>query len=496
MVVVSAADDGRENGNSVLLMPASRNASTNSTAPTSTEVFLDALRAVVGAEHVVVDRLRQAPFLTDWTGRFVGSTPAVVRPASVDDVARVLRVCLHAGAPWVPQGGNTGLVGGGVPVDGEIVVATTRLDSLGEVDLASGQVIVGAGVTLAAVQRHARAAGWRFGVDFGAREQATIGGMVATNAGGNAVLRFGMMAEQVVGIEAVLPDGSVVRRLSGLAKDNTGYNLAGLLCGSEGTLGLITAVRLRLRPAVGEVATVALGVASITDALAVLGAVRGVESVEACELMRSIDIAALCEARGWRQPTPWEAPWALLIEASGSGSLDALSAVLATVSSHLVGDPAVADRPSVRDAWWAIRDGQGEVARQFGSVVKLDVSVPHGLMAAFVDTIDERVATVAPGARLVVFGHLGDANLHVNVGARPASFGAIETLVLGAVLALGGSISAEHGIGRAKREWLVADRGPEAVAAMRAVKHALDPANLANPQVLFGSDKQQAPGAR
>jgi FAD/FMN-containing dehydrogenase len=453
-------------------------------------LLLDALRVLVGVEHVIVDADIQAPFVTDWTGRFTGTTPAVVRPGSTEEVASVLTLCRDFGVAWVPQGGNTGLVGGGVPVDGELVISTTRLTTLGAVDQDSGQVTVGAGVTLASLQNLAAAGGWRFGVDFGARDRATVGGMVATNAGGTAVLRFGMMSEQIVGVEAVLADGSVVSRLSGLAKDNTGYNLAALLCGSEGTLGLITAVRVRLRPASAEVTTVALSVATLAGAFQVLGALRTVEAVEACELMRSVDIAALCAARVWRQPTPWEAPWAMLIEARGAGRLDALLEALGDLS-EIVGEPVLADRPSVRESWWEIRDGQGDVARQFGSALKLDVSVPHAAMASFVETVEGIVGDAGPDARLVLFGHLGDANLHVNVAAPPAAFSALERGILGAVLAAGGSISAEHGIGRAKRDWLVADRGPHAVAAMRAIKRALDPTGLANPHVLFEVDSDR-----
>ncbi len=446
---------------------------------------IDALRQVVGAGNVLTDAALVAPFSVDWTGRYSGSTPAVVRPGSVDEVAGVLATCLAHNVAWVPQGGNTGLVGGGVPVDGEVVVSTSRLTALGTVDRDARQVSVGAGVTLAQLQRHVAPDGLRLGIDFGARDRATIGAMVATNAGGNAVLRFGMMGEQVTGIEAVLPDGQVIRRLSGLPKDNTGYDLTQLLCGSEGTLGVITAVRVRLVPAATHVTTVALGVAAIADALRLLAELRSVDGLEACELMRSVDIATLCAARGWSHPPPWEAPWAVLAEACGPGSFDELGAAVERSASLLIGDPAVADRPGVRELWWAIRDAQGDIVRAFGAALKLDVSVPHMELERFVDDLAAVVASHAPDARLVVFGHLGDANVHVNVGTEAARFDALEDAILRLVLKTGGSVSAEHGIGRAKRSWLTADRGAVAVAAMRAVKTAWDPAGLANPNVLF-----------
>ena len=449
------------------------------------DALVDALRDIVGAANVFTDPARLAPFSVDWTGRYSGVTPAVVRPGSVNEAAGVIATCLSHGAPWVPQGGNTGLVGGGVPVDGEVVVSTSRLTGISTVDRDSLQVMVGAGTTLAELQRHVAGEGLRLGIDFGARDRATIGAMVATNAGGNAVLRFGMMREQVTGLEAVLPDGQVVRRLSGLAKDNTGYDLTRLFCGSEGTLGLITAVRVRLVPEATHRTTAALGVASIADALGVLAELRSIEGLEACELMRGVDIATLCAARGWASAPPWNAPWALLVEACGSASFEHLGAAVERSSSFLVGEAAVADRPGVREHWWAIRDAQGDIVRAFGSVLKLDVSVPHPRLEGFVGDVTDVVASVAPGGRLVIFGHLGDANIHVNVGAATSPFEALEDAVLRLVLAAGGSVSAEHGIGRAKRSWLVADRGPAAVAAMRAVKTAWDPAGLANPHVLF-----------
>ena len=456
-----------------------------------------ALRRAVGDDAVLTEADRQASFVTDWTGRFWGTTPAVVLPSSTDEVVAVLNACRAARAPWVPQGGNTGLVGGGVPVDGEVVVSTRRLRSMGPVDPTSLQITVGAGVTLAELDAHLEPMGLMYGIDFGARDSATIGGTIATNAGGTAVVLYGMTRHQVVGIEAVLPNGDVVSRLGGLAKDNTGYDLAGLLCGSEGTLGIITAARLHVRNRPTERAAAAFSVATIADALLLFGELRATGGLEQCEIMRAVDIAALENARALVGPAVWRTddPWCILAEVVGPDAMTRLGAAVARVEERVALASAVAPSEAVRRSWWAVREAHPELARHFGDVLKLDVSVPLHALASFVDGLDEAIATAAgptaAGARadgaprLVLFGHLGDANLHVNVGGDAALFPAIEDVVLARVLALRGAVSAEHGIGRAKREWLVADRGAAAVGAMWAVKVALDPWGLANPNVVF-----------
>lgn len=462
-----------------------------------------ALRQAVGDASVVVEPVEQHASLTDWTGRFVGWSPAVVDPASTAEVAAVVRVCIEHGAPWVPQGGNTGLVGGGVPVDGEVVVRTRRLNTIGPVDVVSRQVTVGAGVTLAELDAVLAPLGLLYGVDFGARDSATIGGTIATNAGGNAVIRFGMTRAQVVGIEAVLPNGETILRLHGLAKDNTGFDLAQLLCGSEGTLGIVTAARLRLHPRPTERATAALGVASLGEALSVLSALRAVDGLEQCEFMRSRDVADLCTRRSLVVPPPWrqsspdqrsqpnqEERWCLLVEVIGLAAVDAFAGALSTLDGVVTLDSAVASSEATRRSWWSIREGHPDLARTFGSVLKLDVSVPLDRLATFVAGLDEIIASVHETLRLVLFGHLGDGNLHVNIGGDARHFAAVEAAVLGRVLTFGGVVSAEHGIGRLKRDWLVADRGIVAVDAMVAIKSALDPHSLANPNVLFPTDRK------
>ncbi len=447
-----------------------------------------ALRDVVGPDAVLTEPDRGSAHTVDWTGRWSGSPPAIVFPSSTPHVAAVLGVCRRFGAPWVPQGGNTGLVGGGIPVDGEVVVSTRRLREIGPIDEDALQVRVGAGVTLVELAEAAATVGLMYGVDFGARDRATIGGTIATNAGGNAVLRFGMTSAQLVGIEAVLADGSVVSRMSGLVKDNTGLDLGQLFCGSEGTLGVITAARLQLQRRRLPFVTAALGVESFDAALRVLRSVRDIGSLVACEVMRGADIAVLRTQRGWATPASWSATWAMLVEATGPTAFDELAAAIAHVDDALVGEPAVVvgDTPPVD--WWRIRDAQGEIAAVFGPIVKLDVSVPLHRAGAFVDRLDVVIEHVAAGARTVVFGHLGDGNLHVNVAVAKQSFEAVEDAVLELVIANGGAISAEHGIGRVKRGWLVRDRGAADVAAMRAIKCALDPSGLANPNVMLPAE--------
>src|SRR5690606_25274568 len=318
------------------------------TSPTPTDrraVLVDELRAIVGSRHVLTGDLTAA-HVTDWTGRWWGECLAVVRPADTAEVAAVVAACAAADTPVVPQGGNTGLVGGAVPEAGQVVLSTARLNAVGEVDAAVGQLTAGAGATVEAVDAAARAAGWRYGVDFAARATATIGGTIATNAGGHHVLRHGMTRRHVVGIEAVLADGTVVSHLGGLVKDNTGYDLAALLCGSEGTLAVVTAARLALVPAGGEraVALVGLpGLAEVADAVGTLR--RRTAEIEALELMLPDGLRAVGEHLGATPPVP-DAGAVLLVEVVASrdpaevlvealAGLDPVGSALATDSMGL-----------------------------------------------------------------------------------------------------------------------------------------------------------------
>jgi FAD/FMN-containing dehydrogenase len=437
---------------------------------------LSDLRAIVGERHVLVDADLRAGYEVDWSGRFRGTTPAVVRPGSVEEVAAVVAYCRASGIPIVAQGGNTGLVGGSVPVDGELVLSLRRLDGLGPVDDLAGQVTVGAGTTLAAAQRHVEAAGWSLGIDLAARDSATIGGMVATNAGGLAFVRHGGMRQRVLGVEAVLGDGSAVSHLGGLLKDNTGYDLAALLCGSEGTLGVVTAVRLRLVAPDRDRVTALAAVGGVDEALATVAALRRAGAiVDAAELFLDDGLALVCRHLDLPRPMA-PAPTYVLVD--WEGPLDALT-------EAPVLDAVVAEDMTRRAALWRYREAHTETVNALGVPHKLDVTLPLPALERFLVEVREVVERTAPGSVVVLFGHVADGNVHVNViGPGPDDEG-VDEAVLQLVVERGGSISAEHGIGRAKLRWLHLVRSAEELAAFRAIKGALDPAGILNPHVLI-----------
>ena len=451
-----------------------------------------ALAEVVGPTHVLTDADLRAPYETDWTRRFTGTARLVVRPGDTAEVAAVLHRCSEAGAAVVPQGGNTGLVGGGVPRGGEVLLSLSRLDHLGEVDLVAEQVTVGAGATVAALQAHAEASGLVYPVDFAARDSATIGGTVATNAGGIRVLRYGSTRRQVLGIEAVTADGRIVSRMAGLVKDNAGYDLAALLAGSEGTLAVITAVRLQLVPRLGRRVAALLAVSDVGAAQRVLARVRAAApSLEAAEVFFAAGLALVQRHAGAVAPFGVAHPAYLLVEcAAHTDPTDELAAALGDADDVL--EAAVATDPAGRARLWALRESHTEAinAEAIGTggvPVKLDISVPAPAMGTFVDRVRDAVADVAPDARTILFGHLGDGNLHVNVlGAEPGSH-LVDDAVLRLAIELGGSISAEHGVGQAKLAWLPLHRDPTDVALMGSIKQALDPDGLLNPGVLFAA---------
>ena len=439
---------------------------------------LAALGAIVGADHLLTDPDLTASFETDWTGRWRGSALAVARPADRDQVAAVLRACSSMGVAVVPQGGNTGLVGGAVPPDGALVLLTTRLRDIGELDALSGQVTVGAGATLANVAAAVRPAGWEVGVDLAARDSATIGGMVATNAGGANVLRHGPMRARVAGIEAVRADGSVISRLAGLAKDNTGYDLAGLLAGSEGTLAVITAVRLQLVPAEPRRAVALVPLPSTRAALELVAtARRALPGLLAAELFHEPGLELVLEHGSLGHPFSRPAGAYLLLETSDS--FDALAAVVEGID-----DALLAEDEAGRHRLWRYRERHTESINATGVPHKLDVSLPLARLAEFEDRC---LALVGDAARVILYGHLGDGNLHVNLLGLAPDDESVDEAVLRLVIEMGGSISAEHGIGRAKVRILPLDGGAGDLAAMRAVKDALDPRGTLNPGVIFAA---------
>jgi FAD/FMN-containing dehydrogenase len=443
-----------------------------------------ALADLVGARQVLVGEMA-AGHERDWTGRFVGHTPCVVRPGTVDEVAAVLAWCNDRGVAVVPQGGNTGLVGGGVPLDGEVVLSLTRLDSLGTLDHDARQVTSGAGVTLGRLQDHARAGGLRFAVDLAARDSATVGGMAATNAGGLQAMAFGPMRAQLRGIQAVLADGGVVDHLGGLVKDNTGYDLAGLVCGSEGTLAVVTAARLHLEPEPAHRVTALAGFSSVGAAIAAARRVRDeAPGLEAAELFLADGLELVVDTYALPRPVATAAAYLLVEVAGAADPAEALAASLAATDPV---DAAVAVGSQRRAELWRYRELLTDAIGHQGVPHKLDVSLPAVALERFVPDVEAAVSAVDDTARCWIFGHVLDGNLHVNVTGPAPHDDRVDAAVLELVAERGGSISAEHGIGRAKRRWLHLARGPVEVRAFRALKTALDPHGILNPGVLLGA---------
>jgi FAD/FMN-containing dehydrogenase len=445
------------------------------------------LEAVVGPAHVLTQPDVTASYAVDWTGRFVGSTPAVVRPADTAEVAGVLRVLAAAGVAVVPQGGNTGMVGGSVPLGGEVVLSLRRLDRIEPVDRLAAQVTAGAGAVLADLQRAAAAAGLEFGVDLGARDSCTVGGMVATNAGGLHVIRYGSMREQVVGIEAVLADGTVVSHLGGLLKDNTGYDLPRLLTGSEGTLAVVTRVRLRLRPALAHRVVAMCGCPSAAALVEAAARVRdGLPDITAMEMVLGHTVDLVSAYIGRRPPVDGDS--LLLLEVRAA--VDPTGAMANAVDglADLVGGVAVATDDRGAADLFAFRERVTEAVNVGPPPHKLDVTLPATALADFAAAVPGVVDAVSPGALTYLFGHVGDGNVHVNVKPPPGGADlpdAVDAAVFELVGRMEGSISAEHGIGTAKKEWLHLSRSYDEIEVFRRIKGALDPTGILNPAVLL-----------
>lgn len=444
-----------------------------------------ALAAIVGDGQVVVDPELLEQYVVDWARRFRGPARAVVRPGSTAEVSAVMRLCSARGVPVIVQGGNTGLVGGSVPAEEPpsgrvpVIVSMRRIDAIGAVDPLSGQLTAGAGATLGDVRRQAEAAGWVYGVDLAARDSATIGGTVATNAGGIHVIAYGMTRAQVVGIEAVLPDGTVVSHLAGLLKDNTGYDLGALLCGSEGTLAAITAVRVRLHRPAGRSTVALIGCESYDEALArMVTAVNPGVRLLAAEVIDEAGMDLACSVMGAPWPLERRHPVLTLLEVVDGGDASGLTALDDA-------DVAVGLDASEKARLWEFRERQGEAFSSLGVTHKMDVSVPLPLLAQCAVELRDIVGGFPSVEVFGVFGHLADGNIHVEIYGPDAEDYAVDLAVLECVARHGGSISAEHGVGRAKAAELHLTRSPAEIAAMRAIKGAWDPQGLMNPGVIF-----------
>lgn len=441
------------------------------------------LRRIVGPNHVVTDPDVLAGRSLDHTGRYRGRACALVRPGSPEQVAEVLRVCRDTGAHVTVQGGRTSLVAGTVPEHDDVLLSTERLRSLGDVDTVERRIEVGAGVTLAAVQRAANAAGLVFGVDLAARDTATVGGMASTNAGGLRTVRYGNMGEQVVGLRVALPDGSLLRRHSRVRRDNTGYDLPALFVGAEGTLGVITALELRLHPTPAHRVTAVCGFADLEALVDAGRTFRDVDGVAALELVDGRAAALTGEHLGVRAPV--EGDWLLLVElAADHDQTDRLAALLAGVDAR--GEPAVGVDAAARQRLWQVRESLAEVLGVYGPPLKFDVSLPLSSIGEFSTQATALVQSEVSEAVPVLFGHIGEGNLHLNVLRCPLERErAVYEPMMDLIERCGGNVSSEHGVGSRKRRYLHMSREPADIAVMRTVKAALDPTGYLNAAVLF-----------
>ena len=440
-----------------------------------------ALARIVGADHVLTADDLTAGYLRDWTGRFGTRTGTVVRPADTAQVAEVLAFCQAEGLTVVPQGGNTGLVGGGVPRDEQIVLSLSRLRGAPVVDAPRRQIVAPAGVTIASLQQAALAAGFRYGVDLASRDSATVGGTIATNAGGLRVLRSGDTRAQLIGVEAVLADGTVISHLDGHTRDNTGYHVPSLLAGSEGTLAVITTARLRLLPILGRPSVALIGLAGEVEAVAAAGLIAAVPSVTAVELILPPGLALVMDRLGFGSPLAGEHGAYLVVETVGG-----LDSVVEVIETFPGADAAVAEDQADVVRLWAYRDRHTEAIAMVGTAIKMDVTLPMSSLGQFLIDVPGAVAGVSPDARTWLFGHVADGNVHVNVtGADLSVAETIEDVVFRMVAAAGGSISSEHGVGLTKRPWLHLNRSPAELALFASIKRAFDPTGVLNPGVLI-----------
>jgi len=458
-----------------------------------------ALKEILGPGGWLESPADRAPFETDFRGLHGGQTPLVALPDSTARVAALVGMCARERIAMVPQGGNTSYCGGATPrpAGNEILVSLRRLRRIRAVDAAGDSMTAEAGCVLAALQAAAAAAGRLLPMSLGSEGSATLGGIVSTNAGGTAVLRYGMMRALVLGLEVVLPDGRVLNQLSGLRKDNTGYDLKQLFIGAEGTLGIVTAATLRLFPRPSSTATAFTALPSPAAALALLARLREAlgETVTTFELLPRIALEFVCRhVPGTRDPFAAPHPWYALVEAATSVDAPGFTArfedvLAAAVESRETEDAVVAATGAQRDALWRLRETIPEAQRHEGASLKHDISVDPGRLPAFVAEGEALVSRLAPGARLVAYGHLGDGNLHYNLSEPAGGDGgvllrqaeSIRRAVHDLVAAHGGSFSAEHGIGQSKVGELERYEDPAALDVMRAIKRTLDPHGIMNP---------------
>ena len=471
--------------------------------------LIDRLTTLVGADHVLTDERAMAPYLTDWRGRYQGAARCVVRPATTAEVAAVVRTCAEANIPMVPQGGNTSLCGAGIPdASGDaVLISLSRLNRIRAIDPLNNTITVEAGCLLHTIQEAAQDADRLFPLSLAAEGSCQIGGNLSTNAGGIQVLRYGNTRELTLGLEVVLPNGDIWNGLRALRKDNTGYDLKHLFIGAEGTLGLITAAVLKLFPRPTATTTAWLSIDAPQAAVALLGQLQSAFGAQltACELISDAALSlVLRHIPATQAPLP-AAPWYLLIELSGSHETGEGPALRTTLENFLenvlenalesgaLRDAVLAQNEAQAARLWALRETISEAQKREGLSIKHDISLPLSRLAEFVERADATLQQAFPGLRIVTFGHVGDGNLHYNVSRTDALENAafialqpqVHRTVHDLVVTLGGSISAEHGIGQLKRDELCRYKDPVEMNLMRAIKKALDPQGHMNPGKLL-----------
>lgn len=472
--------------------------------PLTDPSLIDRFAAITGEANALTDPSAIEPHLIELRGLYKGESPLVLRPANTEEVAAILKLAHETGTAVVPQGGNTGLVGGQSPRPqmGEVVISLNRLNRIRSLDPMGQTMVAEAGVILKQAQLAASEAGLLFPLSLGSEGSCQIGGNLSSNAGGTAVLAYGNMRQLCLGLEVVLPDGQIWNGLRALKKDNTGYDLRDLFIGAEGTLGIVTAAVLKLFPAPRGQEAIYAGVDSPLTALKLFRLAQDVcgPSLTGFELMPRIGIEFTTRhIDGVRDPLSDPHPWYALIDISSSQSQEAARAMLETLfveadGKGLIRDAAAAETGAQRQAFWHLRESMSSAQRPEGGSIKHDISVPVARVPEFLDRADRAVLATMPGARIVAFGHLGDGNIHYNisqpVGADKAAFLArwkeMNEIVHAIVLELDGSISAEHGIGQLKRDELAAIRSSVEMGMMTRIKQALDPRGIMNPGKVIG----------
>lgn len=454
------------------------------------------LKEIVGPRGFSEDASVIAPHLEEWRSKYKGASAFMLQPDSAERVSRILAVCNETATPLVPQGGNTGLVGGQIPFAGEVLLSLERLNRIKHIDADNQSMAVQAGVVLATAQHAAREKGLLFPLSLAAEGSATIGGNLSTNAGGVNVLRYGMMRDLVLGLEVVLADGRLLNLMSALRKNNTGYDLKQIFIGAEGTLGVITAAVLKLFPAPETCTTAFVAVPSPSAAVRLLADLQTGSGgqISAFELIPRIGLdLVMRHIAGARDPLPKPSPWYVLVEATSAARFELDSAIEASLASAsekgLVDDAVLAKSENQRAALWSLRENMSEAQKREGASIKHDVSVPVSAIPEFLERATAAVLKAVPGARPVSFGHIGDGNIHFNFSSPPGADGPaflarweeIQRAVHDIVHEFGGSISAEHGIGVQKRDQLVLYKSTVEMDLMRTLKRTLDPKNILNP---------------